>query len=52
MSNDCQTRCGWGVTNDIRAGPHGFMSVYGPVKKDMVPYGSGTWVCTHDVWVL
>jgi hypothetical protein len=41
-SNDRQTRSGWGVTNGIRADPHGFMGAY----------GSGTWVRTHDVWVL
>jgi hypothetical protein len=28
------------------------MGVYKSVEKDMVAYGSGTWVHTHDGWVL
>jgi hypothetical protein len=28
------------------------MGVCGSVEKDTVAYGSGTWVRTHDVWVL
>jgi hypothetical protein len=51
-SNDRQTRGGWGVTNGIRADPRGFTGAYGSVEKDTVAYGSGTWVRTHDVWVL
>jgi hypothetical protein len=31
---------------------HGFTGAYGSGEKDTVAYGSGTWVCTHDVWVL
>jgi hypothetical protein len=31
-----------GVTNGIRADPHGFTGAY----------GSGTWVRMHDTWVL
>jgi hypothetical protein len=42
VSHDCQAQSGWDVTNGIRADPGGFMG----------PYGSGTWVRTHDVWVL
>jgi hypothetical protein len=26
--------------------------MYGSVEKDMVAYGSGTWVHMHDAWVL
>jgi hypothetical protein len=52
MSNDRQARSGWGVTNGIRADPHDFMGMYGPVEKDTIVNGSGTWVHTHDVWVL
>jgi hypothetical protein len=52
MSNDLQTRGGWGITNGIRADPRGFMGAYGLVEMDTVVYGSGTWVRTHDVWVL
>jgi hypothetical protein len=51
-SNDRQTRGGWGVTNGIRADPRGFMGAYGSVEKDTMAYGSGTWVRTHDAWVL
>jgi hypothetical protein len=51
-SNDRQTRGGWGVTNGIRADPRSFMGVCGSVEKDTVAYGSGTWVRTHDAWVL
>jgi hypothetical protein len=32
--------------------PHVFTGVYIPVEKDMVVYRSGTWVRTHDAWVL
>jgi hypothetical protein len=39
MSNDRQTRGGWGVINGIRADPHGFTDAYGSVEKDMVAYG-------------
>jgi hypothetical protein len=49
MSNDRQARSGWGVTNGIRADPHDFMGMYGPVEKDTIVNGSGTWVHTHDV---
>jgi hypothetical protein len=28
------------------------MGAYESIKKDMVTYGSGTWVRTHDVWFL
>jgi hypothetical protein len=28
------------------------MGVYGSVEKDMIAYGSGTWVRTHDAYVL
>jgi hypothetical protein len=52
MSNDCQTRSRWGVTNGIRADPRGFTGTYRSVEKDMVAYGLGTWVHTHDAWVL
>jgi hypothetical protein len=41
-SNERQARSGWGVTNGIRADPHGFTDAYGLVKKDTVAYGSGT----------
>jgi hypothetical protein len=51
-SNDHQTQSGWGVTNGIRADPRDFTGAYGSVEKDTVAYGSGTWVRTHDVWVL
>jgi hypothetical protein len=51
-SNDRQARGDWGITNDIRADPHGFTGVYVSVEKDTVAYGSGTWVRTHDTWVL
>jgi hypothetical protein len=47
-SNDRQTQSGWGVTNSIIADPRDFMGAYGSVEKDTVPYGSGTWVHTHD----
>jgi hypothetical protein len=43
---------GWGVTNSIRADSRGFMGAYESVEKDMVAYGLGTWVRTHDAWVL
>jgi hypothetical protein len=52
MSNDLQARGGWGITNGIRADPRGFMGAYGLVEMDTVVYRSGTWVRTHDVWVL
>jgi hypothetical protein len=51
-SNDRQTRGNWGVTNGIRADPRGFTGAYGSVKKDTMAYGPGTWVRTHDAWVL
>jgi hypothetical protein len=51
-SNDRHTRSGWGVTNGIKADRRGFTGTYGSVEKDTVAYGSGTWVRTHDVWVL
>jgi hypothetical protein len=53
-SNDHQTlvQSGWGVTNGIRADPHDFTGAYRSVEKDMVVYGSGTWVRTHDAWIL
>jgi hypothetical protein len=41
-----------GVTSGIRADPHGFTGVYESVEKDIVAYGSGTWVRTRDTWVL
>jgi hypothetical protein len=41
-----------GVTNGIRADSHSFTGAYGSVEKDTVAYGSGTWVRTHDAWVL
>jgi hypothetical protein len=41
-----------GVTNGIRANPHDLTGAYGSVEKDTVAYRSGTWVHTHDVWVL
>jgi hypothetical protein len=40
------------MTSGIRADPRGFTGTYGSVEKDTVAYGSGTWVRTHDVWVL
>jgi hypothetical protein len=43
---------GLGIINGIRADPRGFTDVYGSVEKDTVAYGSGTWIRTHDVWVL
>jgi hypothetical protein len=52
MSNDREARGGWGVTNNIRADPRGFMGAYGSVEKDTVVYGLVTWVHTHDVCVL
>jgi hypothetical protein len=51
-SNDRHTRGGWGVINDIRADPRGFTGAYGSVEKDTVAYWLGTWVRTHDAWVL
>jgi hypothetical protein len=51
-SNDRQTQGDWGVTNGIRVDPRGITGAYGSVKKDTMAYGSGTWVRTHDVWVL
>jgi hypothetical protein len=51
-SNDHQAQSGWGVTNGIRADARSFTGAYGSVEKDTVVYGSGKWVCTHDVWVL
>jgi hypothetical protein len=51
-SNDHQARDGWSVTNGIRADPRGFTGVYGPVEKDTVAYGSGTWVRMHNMRVL
>jgi hypothetical protein len=48
-----KTRLGlWGVTNGIRSDPRGFTGAYGSVEKDTMMYESGTWVHTHDVWVL
>jgi hypothetical protein len=52
MSNDWQTHSGWGITNGIRADSHDFMGVYRSVKKNMIAYGSGTWVHMNDAWVL
>jgi hypothetical protein len=49
-SNDHQARSGWDVS--ISADPHGFTGAYGLVEKDMVAYGSETWVRTYDAWVL
>jgi hypothetical protein len=40
------------VINAIRDGPHGFTGAYESVEKDIVAYGLGTWVRTHDMWVL
>jgi hypothetical protein len=51
-SNDCQPRGVWGVINGIRADSHGFTGAYGSVEKDTVAYMSGTWVRTHDAWIL
>jgi hypothetical protein len=51
-SNNRQSPDGWGVTNGIRAYPCGFTGAYEPFEKDTVAYGSGTWVRTHDAWVL
>jgi hypothetical protein len=51
-SNDCQIQGVCGVTNGIRADPRGFTNAYESVEKDMVAYGSRTWVRTHDAWVL
>jgi hypothetical protein len=51
-SNDCQTRSGWGVANGIKADPHDFTCAYGSVEKVTMAYGSGTWVHTHDAWIL
>jgi hypothetical protein len=28
------------------------MGAYGSVENDTVAYGSGTWIHTHDAWVL
>jgi hypothetical protein len=52
QSNDRQARSGWGDTNGIRADHHSFTGAYGSVENDMVAYGSGTWVRTHNAWVL
>jgi hypothetical protein len=49
MSNDRQTRGGWGVTNGIRAGNHDFTGAYGSVEKETVAYRSRTWVHMYDV---
>jgi hypothetical protein len=51
-SNDCQAQSGWGVTNGIRADPHSFTGAYKSVETHTVAYWSGTWVRTHDAWVL
>jgi hypothetical protein len=51
-SNDRQTQSDWGVTNGIRAHPRSFTGAYESVEKDTVTYRSGTWVHTHDAWVL
>jgi hypothetical protein len=51
-SNDRQVQSGWGVTNGSRVDPRGFTGTYGSVEKDTVAYESGTWVHTHDTWVL
>jgi hypothetical protein len=51
-SNDHYPQSDWGVTNGIRADTRSFTGVYKSVNKDTVAYGSGMWVCTHDVWVL
>jgi hypothetical protein len=51
-SNDRQPRDGWDVINDIRADPRSFTDAYGLVEKDMIAYGSGTWVRKHDACVL
>jgi hypothetical protein len=51
-SNDRQARGAWGVINGIRADPRGFTGTYESLEKDTVVYGSRTWVCTHDTWVL
>jgi hypothetical protein len=40
------------VTNDIGANPCGFTGAYRSVEKDTIAYGSGSWVRTHDAWVL
>jgi hypothetical protein len=52
QGNDHHTQSGWGVTNDIKADPCSFTSVYESVEKDTEAYGSGTWVRMHDTWVL
>jgi hypothetical protein len=51
-SNDHQAQSGWSVINDIRANPRDFTDAYISVEKDTVVYGLGTWVRTHDAWVL
>jgi hypothetical protein len=51
-SNDRQTPGAWGVTNGIRADSRCFMVAYVSVEKDMVAYGSETWVRTHAAWAL
>jgi hypothetical protein len=40
------------VTNGIRADPRSFTGTYESVEKYTVAYGSGTWLRTHDAWVL
>jgi hypothetical protein len=51
-SNDRQAQSDWGVTNGIRADPHGFTGAYESVEKDTVAYRSGMWIRMHDTWVL
>jgi hypothetical protein len=52
MSNDHQAHSGWGVTNGIRANPRSFIGTYESIEKDTMTYGLGTWVRTHDAWIL
>jgi hypothetical protein len=52
MSDHRQTQSDWGVTNGIRADPRGFTGAHVSVEKDMIAYGSETWVRTHNVWIL
>jgi hypothetical protein len=40
------------LQNGIRVDTHGFTGTYESVEKDTVTYGPGTWVRTHNAWVL
>jgi hypothetical protein len=41
-----------GMLQMVSVDPHSFTGVYVSVENDTVAYGAGTWVHTHDAWVL